>query len=116
MLAGGIRLSGSEPAKDSDEAVVDVEAIPAADEGHAFLLDPNAGFLLVADHKVMDLQEGLVDQPQSLLDGPFVDFDDQAAEELVEVIFQTVFFGVSDLDGELHRYLAFNRVLHATGA
>src|ERR1035441_7573437 len=86
------RSDRSEPAEDFDEAVVDVEAVPAADEGHAFLLDPNAGFLLVADHKVMDLQEGLVDQPQSLLDGPFVDFDDQAAEELVEVIFQTVFF------------------------
>ena len=111
MLAGGIRLGGSEPAEDSDEAVVDVEAVPAANEGHAFLFDPNAGFLLVADHKVMDLQERLVDQPHRFFDGPFVDFDDQAAEELVEVILQTVFFGVSNLDSELHRFLAFNRVL-----
>ena len=64
----------------------------------------------------MNLETRLVDQPHSLLDGLFVDFDDQAAQELVKVILQTVFFGVSDFNGELHRFLAFNRALLATGA
>lgn len=108
--------AGSEPAEDSDEAVVDVKPVPATDQGHAFLFNPNTGFLLVADHKVMDLQEGLVDEPQSLLDGPFVDFDDQTAQELVVVILQVVFFGVSNFDSELHRYGAFKpRVAYNRG-
>jgi hypothetical protein len=107
---------GLDPAEDSHEAVVNEEAVPAAEEGQAFLLNANAGFLLIADDKVMDLQAGLVNQPHSLLDRLFVDFDDQAAQELVEVILQKVFFGVSDLNSELHRFIAFHRALHAIGA
>ena len=45
------------------------------------------------------------------LDGLLVNFDHQAAQQLVEVVFQTVFFGVSYLDGELHRFLSFVSVL-----
>jgi len=35
---------------------------------------------------------------------------------LIKVILQTVFFGLSDLYGELHRYSAFNRALRFIGA
>ena len=115
-MRGGVRLGGSDPAEDFDEAVVDVEAVLATDKGLAFLFDSDAGFLLVTDHKGMDLQDRLVHQAQRFLDGLFVDFNDQAAQELVEVIFQTVFFGVSDLDSELHRYLAFANSCHITDA
>ena len=107
-LSGPVR---SEPAEHFDETVVNVEPVLAADEGLAFLLDPDAGFLLVADHEGMDLQHGLVYKTRRFLDRLFVNFDNQRAQELVEVIFQPVLFGVSNFNSELHRFIAFNRAL-----
>ena len=46
-MRGGVRLGGSDPAEDFDEAVVDVEAVLATDKGLAFLFDSDTGFLLV---------------------------------------------------------------------
>src|ERR1035437_579334 len=101
-LSGPVR---SEPTEYPDETVVNVEPVLAADEGLAFLFDPDAGLLLVPDHEVMDFEHGLVKEAHGFLDGLLVDLDDQAAQELVEMIFQAVLFGLSDFNGELHRVL-----------
>ena len=49
-----------------DEAVIDVEPVLAAEQGLALLLDPDFGFLLVAHHKGMHLQDGLVDEADGI--------------------------------------------------
>ena len=47
--------------------------------------------------------------------GLLVDFDYQAAQQLVEVVFQTVFFGVSYFDNEFHRLQSFADVFSPVG-
>ena len=76
----GVRPAKSEPAEYFDKPVVDVEPIPAADERLAFLFDPDAGFLLVADHEGVHLQDRLVHKAHRSLDGLLVNLDYQAAE------------------------------------
>jgi hypothetical protein len=65
---------------------------------------------MLAHHQGMHLEDGLVDEADGLFDGLIVDFDYEAAQQLVEVVFQTVFFGVSYLDRKLHRTLTFNSI------
>ncbi len=59
-------LLGSNAAEHFDEAVVDVEPVPAAEQGLALLLDPDVGFLVVAHHKGMHLQDRLVHEAHGI--------------------------------------------------
>jgi hypothetical protein len=108
--AAGSARARLDSAEDFDQSVVDVEAITATHQGLPFFFDPDVGLLMVADDKGVDLKDRLVHQTDGFFDRLFVDLDDQTAQELVEVIFQTVFFGVSYLDRELHRLNPFGNI------
>ena len=107
----GAGFPGSHAAEYLNEAVIDVETVLAAEQGLALFLDSDIGFLLFAQHEGMHFHNGFVEEAAGLFDGPLVHFDHQAAQQLVEVVFQAVLFGVSYLNGELHRWLTFVRVL-----
>ena len=106
----------SSPVEYADKAVINIEPVRATNEGLAFLFDPDAGLLLVSDHKVMDLQHGLVQEAHRFPDRLLVNFDEQCAQELVEVIFEAVLFRFSDFNGVLHRLFAFNSALQVPRA
>ena len=50
----------------------------------------------------MNLKKWFIDNTGALLDWLFVDLYEKAAKELIEFVFETVFFGFTNYNRELH--------------
>src|SRR5688572_13001065 len=86
----------------SQQSVIDVQTVSVPKQRFAFLFDPDGGFFKVANDQDVSFSERLVDQPHKLFNRLFIDFNYQGSKELVEFIFQAVFFDISNYDRELH--------------
>ena len=85
------------------QALVHKDTIAVGEGGGAFFFDANLVLLPVTYDEDVNLEDRLIDQPEGFLDRLLVDGDHESAHELVEVVFQTMFFGLSEFDGEFHR-------------
>ena len=69
-----------------------------AEQGLAFLFNAYGRFLVFADDYDVDFEDRFIEKAHGFFDRLVVDLDQEAAEELVEVIFETVSFFFSNFD------------------
>jgi hypothetical protein len=74
------------------QPIVYVQAVPASQQLFAFLLDSNRGSLVLSNFKNQNFQHGFIDESARFFHGPFVYLHEQISGQLVEIIFQPVFF------------------------
>jgi hypothetical protein len=84
------------------ETIVHIDPVPLPEENAPFLFNPDERLLLLADNEIVNFLHWLVEEAAAVFDRVCVDFDDQAAQQLVELILEVVPFDFANLDGELH--------------
>ena len=78
------------------QTIVDVKTVAVSEQWLALFFDADSGFFKFAYSEDMDLELGFINKAGKLFYGLLVDFDQKAAKELVEFVFETVFFGFTN--------------------
>jgi hypothetical protein len=74
-----------------------------AEELFADFLDPHFRFFHLANDEPVNFLARLIDQALALVNGLLIHFDKQAADELIVIEFDEVFFYLPNFDIEFHK-------------
>ena len=91
-----------DPLVNPAKPVIDKDAIDLAVEEHALFFNAHGDVLALADDKLMHFSDRFGEKPDRFSNCFIIDFDDQAAQELIEIVSNRMPLIFANFESESH--------------